>query len=160
MIQQATLPIAVSILPTDTVSVVGSTLVVVRDHHEVYRINLAPISAPVTRFTFGPTGNIKSVFWEKRMPGINLSLHSVVENQNTGAVTFRWSDGTESPVSNWSELTDVADAIDADNSWLKKLMMAISLRRSPGGENKTTLVGAQASANLIAAEPITFTEAQ
>lgn len=161
MIQRATLSEPLNLQAGDSVAIVNGVLTVTRDHHTVRTISLKPISQPfVGVIPFGDQHAITAIYWERKMPGINLSLTEVIENQGTGAVTFRWSDGTESPVSSWSDLDDVADAIDADNSWLKKLLMAISKRRSPGGENKTTLVGSQASANLVAAEPITFTEAQ
>lgn len=93
------------------------------------------------------------------MPGINVSLVAVHENQTTGVVRFVWSDNSENEYSRWQDVADIADSIDADSTWLKKLIVARSYRRSPGGEDKTTQVGAQASANLVAAEPIAYTDA-
>lgn len=160
VINQATLPSGISIQPTDTVALQGSQLVVVRGGIEVYRINLRPISAPLaTSFSFGTLGNVNTIFWGQRMAGINVCNTAVTENQTTGVVVFQWSDGSSDEVANWQDLADIADQIDADTTWLKKFLKARAYRVSPGGEDKRTQVGAQAGANLVAAEPITYTPA-
>ena len=161
MIQRATLSEPLNLQAGDSVAVVNGVLTVTRDHHTVRTISLKPISQPfVGVIPFGDQHAITDIYWEKRMIGINAACAGVLENQTTGAVTFRWSDDTETPVSAWSDLAEIADQIDSDPILAKRILMAIAYRMSPGGENKTTQVGAQVSANLIADNKITYTSAQ
>lgn len=94
------------------------------------------------------------------MPGVNVSMVNLVENQTTGVVIASWSDGSSNEYASWSAIGDVADAIDADTELGKRILISRAHRLSPGGEHKTSQVGAQVSCNLIAAEPIAYTPAE
>jgi hypothetical protein len=159
VILQATIP-NYARQENDEITLVGSRITIKRNGTVIYSARLDAISQPFEICGFGNQAAINTIFWEKRMPGINVALQGVIENQTSGTVRFQFSDGTENEYSAWADVSDIADQIDADSVWLKKLIIARSYRSSPGGENKTTQVGAQASANLVASEPITYTEAQ
>lgn len=107
---------------------------------------------------FGNT--ITSVFLEHHMPGQNVSLIGVFENQTTGVVRMKFSSGTEVELADWQDAAAIADGIDANTEYAEKLLIGKSYRASPDGVNKTTQVGAAVSANLLADVPIVYTEPQ
>ncbi len=92
------------------------------------------------------------------MPGQNVSLIGVFENQSTGVVRMKFSSGSEVELADWQDASAIADSIDANTEYAEKLLIGKSYRASPDGVNKTTQVGAAVSANLLADVPIVYTE--
>lgn len=154
MMEQALLP--ADLRPTDVITLVGHWMIVTRDGHELRRINLIPISTPVTRLVLGPVNNLKYIVWERRMPGVAATCSEVRVNTGTGATDFFWSDGSSNTVGAWTDLADVADQFDSDNTLMKKYIMALAYRSSPDGANRTTQVGAMAACDLNSAEHIVY----
>jgi len=94
------------------------------------------------------------------MPGLNVACIGVSENQNTGAVTFKFSNGNNLEMSSWSDVGLVADEVDADPTIAQKILMCKAYRNSPDGANKTNQVGGAVSVNGLASIPVDYTEPQ
>jgi hypothetical protein len=95
---------------------------------------------------------------EEHMPGINVSMTRVRENQTSGAVTFDFSDGNGIEYANWAAVGEMADTIDTDVTLAEKVLAAKAFRASPDGANKATQVGASISINCLADSPVVYTE--
>ena len=92
------------------------------------------------------------------MPGQNVSCTKVVENQNTGTVTFSFSSGNNLELSSWESAGQMANSLDANSEFAEKALIAKAFRASPDGANKTTQVGASVSVNFLADVPVVYTE--
>lgn len=160
MIQKATLSEPLDLQPGDSVAVVGGTLTVTRDGRAIRTINLNPISEQFTGFVpFGNQHAITAIFWEKKMPGITNAITAVHRNTSTGVVTVAFSSGNSRELQDWNDAAQIADGIDASETLSENILIGRSYRMSPDGSNLTTQVGAQCSVNLLADQPIVYTEA-
>jgi hypothetical protein len=102
---------------------------------------------------------IQSLFMEIDMPGQNVSMTNVRENQTTGSITVSFSSGSNIEFPDWGAVGEIADAIDSTSELAEKILLGKAFRASPDGTNKTTQIGASVSTNLLASEPIVYTEA-
>lgn len=107
---------------------------------------------------FVGSGPITSFFVEERMPGINVSMTNVQENQTTGAVTLSYSSGNQVEYPSWADVGAAGAAIDTDPVFAEKLLALKAFRASPDGSNKTTQIGASVSCNGLADSPVVYTE--
>lgn len=103
---------------------------------------------------------IATLYLEQHMPGQNVSMTNVAENQTTGVVRIDFSSGTQLELANWQDAAVIADGIDSSSDLAEKILIGKAYRASPDGVNKTTQVGAMVSANLLADTPIVYTEPQ
>lgn len=103
---------------------------------------------------------IRELFLEVAMPGQNVSMTQVRENQTTGVIIVDFSSGTQLEFPTWDAVGEIADSIDAVPELAEKILLGKAYRESPDGTNKTTQIGASVSTNLLAANPIVYTEAQ
>jgi hypothetical protein len=103
-------------------------------------------------------GQVTAFYEEHNMPGQNVSCTKVTENQTTGSVTFSFSSGNNTELSDWAAAGQIADQVDAVPDFAEKLLIAKAFRASPDGANKTTQVGASVSMNCLADVPAVYTE--
>lgn len=101
---------------------------------------------------------VSTLYLEKNMPGQNVSCTGVTENQNTGAVTFKFSSGNNIEFADWAAVGQIADALDAGPEFAEKVLLLKAFRASSDGANKTTQVGASVSVNGLADVPVIYTE--
>ena len=104
--------------------------------------------------------NVTEFFEEQRMPGQNVSMTGVEENQANGSVTLKYSSGNQNEYASWAAVGQIADSLDASPDFAEKILALKAFRASPDGANKTTQVGAQVSVNGLADQPIVYTEPQ
>lgn len=93
------------------------------------------------------------------MPGENVAMTNVRENQNTGAIIIDFSSGTQLEIADWAAVGEIANSIDATPELAERILLGKAYRASPDGANKTTQIGASVSVNLLASEPIVYTPA-
>lgn len=103
---------------------------------------------------------ISELFLEVGMPGQNVSMTQVRENQTTGVIIVDFSSGTQLEFATWADVGSVADSLDSTPDLAEKVLLGKAFRASPDGTNKTTQVGASVSTNLLASTPIVYTEPQ
>lgn len=94
----------------------------------------------------------------KNMPGQNVGLVRVTENNTTGKVTFHFTNGSSSEIESWTAVGDIADKIDANPTFCEELLMARAYRRSPDGAHKTNMVGGGVTSNLLQDIPVVVTD--
>lgn len=99
-------------------------------------------------------------FLETAMPGQNVSMTRIRENQATGAITVDFSSGTQMEFGSWEAVGEIADAIDSTPDLAQQILLGKAFRESPDGTNKTTQLGASVSTNLLASDPIVYTAAE
>jgi hypothetical protein len=106
-----------------------------------------------------PHDGFRRVYYEKEkpMPGQNVSMTGVMENSTTGAVTLKYSNGTNSEYASWADVGALADSVDANSEFAEKILAAIAYRNSPDGTNKENQVGASLSVNVAANVPVVYT---
>jgi hypothetical protein len=102
---------------------------------------------------------INSLFMEVDMPGQNVSMTNVRENQTTGVILVDFSSGTQLEFQSWEAVGEIADNLDSTPDMAEKILLGKAFRASPDGTNKRTQIGASVSTNLLASEPIVYTEA-
>lgn len=108
----------------------------------------------------GNNRNVNKIILELKMPGANDTIANVTESP-TGAVTFHYGSGTSDTHDSWADVGSIADEIDTDGNFARKLLKAKAYRESPNGENKTALVGAIVTVNIQPATmPIVYTPPQ
>lgn len=146
-------------LITDTITIQGGILSVVRDHNEIVRINLNQYSTLQDQPFFFGSAPFNNIFWVKKMPGITNAITAVHRNTSTGVVTVAFSSGNSRELQDWNDASQIADGIDSSETLSENILIARSYRMSPDGSNLTTQVGAQCSVNLLADQPIVYTEA-
>ena len=103
---------------------------------------------------------IDTLFLETAMPGQNVSMTQVRENQTTGVIIVDFSSGTQLEFASWEAVGEIAANIDSTPELAEKILLGKAYRASPDGTNKTTQIGASVSTNLLAAEPIVYTGPQ
>lgn len=103
---------------------------------------------------------LDSIFLEVAMPGQNVSMTNVRENQNTGAISISFSSGTNVEFGSWEAVGEIADSIDSTPDLAEKILLGKAFRASPDGTNKTTQIDASVSTNLLASVPIVYTGPQ
>ena len=148
-------------LAGDRIEIVGNEVRIIRGGEIIATANLGP-EIPIQSGDVTTTRIIASLFFAKvkLMPGQNVSCTGVTENNTTGAVTFKFSNGDQDEYANWAACGDVADEMDAQPDFPKKVLIAKAFRSSPDGANKTNQVGAQVSINALADSPVVYTEPQ
>jgi hypothetical protein len=147
-----------SVVPGDTFRSEGNTVYQVRggvDHD----VRLITSSVQFTPPAADVSQSISNLIFFKGKPMIPASatLTDVTESV-TGEINISYSDGSGTTYANWAAVGELADSIDSDVTFCKKLLAAISYRRSPNGENKTNAVGATATADCVANNPVQFSE--
>lgn len=103
--------------------------------------------------------SISTLYLEVNMPGQNVSMTNVRENQATGVIIVDFSSGTQLEFANWEAVGEIANNLDATPDLAEKILLGKAYRASPDGTNKTTQVGASVSVNLLANEPVVHTGA-
>jgi hypothetical protein len=103
---------------------------------------------------------ITSLILERSMPGQNVSMTKVRENQQTGTIYIDFSSGSQHEFESWEAVGEIANSIDSTPDLAEKILLGKAFRASPDGTNKTTQVDASVSTNLLAAEPIVYTPAK
>lgn len=160
MIRKFTFPAPVSYINGDTFEKQSGLLLQKRGNAIVQAWQLSQLeSQPVE--TFEIIGDqITSLYLETTMPGQNVSMTNVRENQTTGVIIVDFSSGTQLEFASWADVGSIADNIDAIPELAEKILLGKAYRASPDGTNKTTQIGASVSTNLLASEPVVYTEAQ
>jgi len=145
--------------PGDTFRVIGKYLEQWRGDVLVRRAQLV---APVELQWFESVGGevIETLYLEAAMPGQNVSMTNVRENQSTGIIIVDFSSGNQIEFADWAAVGEIANGIDSAPDLAEKILLGKAFRASPDGANKTTQIGASVSTNLLASEPIVYTEAQ
>lgn len=108
---------------------------------------------------YSTTTQINNFIFEVSMPGENVAMTNVRENQNTGAIIIDFSSGTQLEIADWAAVGEIANSIDATPELAERILLGKAYRASPDGANKTTQIGASVSVNLLASEPIVYTPA-
>ena len=162
-----TLSAALNVLAGDRLERHGTMLLQIRrtvDGHDVVVKSVTiggvqVISAGEYR-TYGNAGNVTQIAWEQRMPGATDTIVKVTEAPDH-KVTFHYGSGSSDTHDSWADLQGVADALDTDQTRCQQTLKALAYRTSPGGENKTALVGAAMSINIQPASvPFVYTPPQ
>lgn len=143
-------------LAGDVVAINGRTLQQWRDGQLVRSVNLVEPERLETVETVG-SETITSLYLEVGMPGQNVSMTQVRENQSTGVIIVDFSSGTQLEFANWEAVGEIAANIDSTSDLAEKILLGKAYRESPDGTNKTTQLGASVSTNLLAANPIVYT---
>lgn len=94
------------------------------------------------------------------MPGQNVSMTNVRENQSTGVIIVDFSSGNQREFPNWEAVGEIAANIDSTPDLAENILLGKAYRASPDGTNKTTQQGASVSTNLLASEPVVYTPAE
>jgi hypothetical protein len=125
-------------------------------------VRSAELIQPVELTSVATVGGetISTLYLEIGMPGQNVSMTNVRENQTTGVVIVDFSSGTQLEFESWGAVGDVANSIDSNSDLAEKILLGKAFRASPDGTNKTTQVGASVSTNLLASTPVVYTEPQ
>lgn len=143
--------------PGDTFRIVGNKLQQWRGGVKIDE-RLLQNSTELEGFELIGGNQINGLYLEVTMPGQNVSCTKVIENQNTGAVTFSFSSGNNSEFGSWEEVGVLADSVDTTPDLPEKILINKAYRASPDGSNKTTQVGASVSINGQADVPVVYTE--
>lgn len=146
-------------LAGDVVTINGRTLEQWRNGQIVRSIQLVQ-PQPLETIQAVGSETITTVYVEVGMPGQNVSMTNVRENQTTGVIIVDFSSGTQIEFASWADVGLVADAVDSTTDLAEKVLLGKAFRSSPDGTNKTTQIGASVSTNLLASTPIVYTEPQ
>lgn len=157
MLQQLTLNPPMQRQSGDTIKRNGGRLEQWRGTRLVASWSLASAQTIEQAYAVGTT--ITNLILEVGMPGQNVSMTSVSENQTTGAITVGFSSGSNFEFPSWADLGQTADNLDSTPDFAEKILLGKAYRASPDGVNKTTQIGASVSVNLLANEPIVYTGA-
>ena len=144
-------------LAGDTPVVVGNTLQVWRAG--VLTESRTLTTGPVVELT--PLAEAKTIselyfYKETKMPGINVALTGVTVG-GTGAVTAKFSDGENTEFASWEDLKSSVADIDTDVGTARKILLALTVARSPDGADKTNMVGGSCGINREAVVPVIVT---
>jgi hypothetical protein len=125
-------------------------------------VRSAPLVQPEELTSVATVGGetISSLYLEVSMPGQNVSMTSISENQSTGVIIAKFSSGTNIEIPDWESVGLTADSLDSMSDLAEKILLGKAYRASPDGTNKTTQVGASVSVNLLADTPIVYTGPQ
>lgn len=158
--ERAVISPPLSLLAGDVVDVVGSTITQRRGNTVIATRQIAS-GIPFPVGTVQKAGSLTEVlvFEQRIMPGQQVTMTRVRENQTTGAVIIDFSSGTETEYASWADLEQIANQVDGLPEFAEKLLLAKAFRESPGGENKTTQIGASVGVNCLADVPVTYTKA-
>ena len=140
----------------DVIKIVGRVLEQWRNNVLVRSVNLSE-AEKLTEIQSVGGEIISELFLEVGMPGQNVSMTQVRENQTTGAIIVDFSSGTQLEFPNWEAVGEIAANIDSTSDLAEKILLGKAYRESPDGTNKTTQIGASVSTNLLAANPIVYT---
>jgi hypothetical protein len=155
-----TLDSPIQIRVGDTAVVVGSQVIITRAGQVVEVRSLGAESVVPIESTRDETIDHVLYFKEQKMPGQNVSVVRVFENQSSGSVSFQFSSGTVTELPDWEAAGVIADEVDAIPDLAEKILIGKAFRGSPDGANKTNQVGASLGCNLLADIPIVYTEPQ
>lgn len=139
----------------DEIKIVGKRL---EQWRGLVLIRSVDLTAPQKLTDIGQVGGetISELFLEVGMPGQNVSMTQVRENQTTGVIIVDFSSGTQLEFPNWEAVGEIAASIDSTPDLAEKVLLGKAFRESPDGTNKTTQIGASVSTNLLAANPIVY----
>lgn len=140
----------------DIIKIVGKTLEQWRDNVLIRSVNLNEAEKLTEVETVGGEV-ISELFLEVGMPGQNVSMTQVRENQTTGVIIVDFSSGSQLEFPSWEAVGEIAASIDSTSDLAEKILLGRAYRESPDGTNKTTQIGASVSTNLLAANPIVYT---
>lgn len=155
--QQAEIDPPLNVLAGDVISELGGQLLVTRGGVVVETRTIGQVTT-VAAVVAEPSTIRSAVFLKARqMPGQSVVCTNVTE-QADGKVNVSFSSGNNIQYQSWADVGTIADELDADPGFAEKILIGKAFRASPGGENKTSQVGAQVSINLLADEPVVYTE--
>lgn len=139
----------------DVIKIVGKRLEQWRGPMLIRSVDL---TAPQKLLEIATVGGevISELFLEVGMPGQNVSMTQVRENQTTGVIIVDFSSGTQLEFASWDAVGEIAANIDSTPDLAEKILLGKAYRESPDGTNKTTQIGASVSTNLLAANPIVY----
>lgn len=150
-------PLAVAV--GDTVQVVGNQVIVSRNGSVIAvrlitgQIEAAPLGAErdevIDRVMF---------FWRPPVAGIIVTLTSVIKNQATGVVRFRFSDGSEREYANDAAAKAEVEYLDTEATTAQDALIHKTFRNSPDGTNLENMVGASFSVDFFADRPFVLTQ--
>lgn len=103
--------------------------------------------------------NVSIVYYQEvRMPGTNVSITNI-RIGSADQIYFNFSDGSESEIADLATLEGIANAVDADSTFAKNVLMAMTFRASPDGSNLGSMIGAQVAVNCAAGigDPVVYT---
>ena len=94
------------------------------------------------------------------MAGQSVVMTSVAQNQTTGVVTIRYSNGSERTFTNWAEINQSLGEMDQQSDLAEKILALKAYRNSPDGTDKTTMLDVNCTINFDAGTPIALIEPQ
>lgn len=155
--QQVTLDTPLHLRAGDVTVVVANSLQVWRDGVliETRTLTPGPIVEP------NPVASARTItelfyFKETKMPGINVALTGVTVG-GSGSVTASFSDGENTEFASWEDLKASCVDIDTDGATARKMLLALTVARSPDGADKTNMVGGSCAINTLAQTPAVVT---
>nr|NDG08103.1 hypothetical protein [Oxalobacteraceae bacterium] len=103
----------------------------------------------------------KVVFFRSNpVAGQSVVMTSVAQNQTTGVVTIRYSNGSERTFTNWAEINQSLGEMDQQSDLAEKILALKAYRNSPDGTDKTTMLDVNCTINFDAGTPIALIEPQ
>lgn len=90
------------------------------------------------------------------MAGVTATLVGATRSLTTGEITFEFSDGSGQNYGSWEDAVAVADSIDSDPTFAKRLLIMAAIRSSPDGSNLQAQVGSMVAIDGNAATPVLF----
>ena len=155
--QQATISPPLSLQAGDVVREIGGQIVVTRGGVVVETRSLGAMTQITSSVDVNQTVQSAIFLKVNPMPGQNVSCTSVKVGVND-SVTFGFSSGTQLELVDWAAAEQMANEIDSTTDLAEKILIGKAFRASPDGANMTTQIGAQVSVNLLADNPIVYTE--
>lgn len=158
--KKASLSASLVIKAGDLVQQVGNQIVVIRNGQVVSTANIsATTTVQPTAASHPDVINHVVFFRSNPVPGQSVVLQGVSENQNTGVVTFAFSNGNSREFSGgWSDVGSQLGVMDQDSVLAENILMLKSYRNSPDGTDKLTMVDVNCAVNFDAGTPIALIE--
>jgi hypothetical protein len=145
-----------SVLPGDLLTTDGRHVYLIRAGVVIETREISGSGVPVGATPVAAAETLSSVvfFRSTPVPGTSATLVDVNVAAN-GDRTYEFGDGTGQTMPEIA-VAELADSVDATNDLAKKLLIAISHRRSPDGANVSNQVGATITIDCNAASPVQF----
>jgi hypothetical protein len=139
----ATLPVELN-QATDVVTIVGSVATVMRSGSQFWRGDLRPISTQLTGMLFASQLHSNRLVWEPIVAN-RINVITKIQRNLDGSYDIEWDNSGGMSFPDLEVMQSWAGNVVTDDTFSKKLSLAVALSISPDGTGLASLVGTKVS---------------
>lgn len=138
----------------------GNTITVIRGNQVVATRTIGQAQVAITAAQYAETVSSVVFFKENPVAGQSVVMTGIQQNQTTGVVLVRYSNGNQREFSSWEEINTSLGEMDQQPDLAEKILALKAYRNSPDGTDKTTMLDVNCTINFDAGTPIALIEPQ